>query len=299
MGDQTQPKGSESPPEPTMPPIAAGEEHPLEYEETPIIEPIKEEESVPKTAPPPEPFKPPPPPHQPPGLIFGSRLGKLIFFAILFAIGVWLSTILRQFVPSGIPQLSLPKPQPQVKTTPTSLPAPPEPTDPFADWKTYYVISAVTRGAIDNISFKLPPEILPPVCDGPSCVSQGTYLPGGTRFTVAARGTGQALPDYRGALLTDVSGRAFATKEATVAGFMATEFRGEFTGITVGGYAFTQMRGVMLGINEKLALEINHFAPSGISSDFVADEALFDKILKTLEFTWTGQGQEKGTIPTP
>ncbi len=294
-----------SPPAPTPSPAANAGEKPLVYEETPVIEPQSEvdrplaevKEEAPTPSEPPK-WTPPPPPPQPPGSSLLTLVGNLLLFAALFAVGVWLSTLLGQFIPGRGPQLTLPLP-----TTAKSSPAPKapslvKPTDPFAGWKTYQVISGATRQPVAGVSFKLPPEVLAPLCDGQACASQGTYLPGGTRFTVAVRGAGQLLADYRGALLTDAAGRAFSMKETQLMGLGAVEFRGEFTGITVGGYAFTKMRGIMVGVNDKLALEINHFAPSGVTSDFAADETLFEKILQSLEVTAAG-GQKGAVMPLP
>lgn len=282
-----------NPPAQMPSPPAAAAEKPLVYEETPVIEP--QPEAAKEEAPPQ--WTPPPPPPQPPGSSLLTLVGNLLLFAALFAVGVWLSTLLRQFIPGGGPQLALP--QPTAKTTPaTKTPTPAKPTDPFAGWKTYQVISGATRQPVVGVSFKLPPEVLAPLCDGQACASQGTYLPGGTRFTVAARGAGQLLADYRGALLTDAAGRAFTMKETQLMGLSAVEFRGEFAGITVGSYAFTKMRGIMVGVNDKLALEINHFAPAGVTSDFAADEILFEKILQSLEVTAAG-GQKGAVMPLP
>ncbi|MFZ5845731.1 MAG: hypothetical protein ACOY0S_04735 [Patescibacteria group bacterium] len=277
---------------------ATEKEKPLVYEETPVIEPVKEE--VPPPAPTPPPVSPlPAQAGKPPRRGILGILGNLVLFAALFAVGVWLSMYAKQFLPTGLPAKLPPVgiiPTTKVTATPTQ--AVTRPTDPYAGWKTYQVISGATRQAIAEVNFKLPPEVLPPICDGTTYASQGTYLSGGTRFTVAARGVGQLLPDPRGALLTDVSGRAFTMREATVAGLAATEFRGEFVGVTAGGYAFTKMRGVMLGITDKLVIEMNHFAPSGVTSDFAADDILFDKILASIELSIPGQkGEVKPASP--
>ena len=48
---------------------------------------------------------------------------------------------------------------------------------------------------------------------------------------------------------------------------------------------FSAVCGVMMiELTNTLSLEINHFTPNGITSDFVKDDALFDTILKTLTF---------------
>ncbi|MBI4062311.1 hypothetical protein HY410_00145 [Candidatus Gottesmanbacteria bacterium] len=238
-----------SDPSPALPPT------PLVYEETPIIEPVK--------APSPQ---------------SSHTIATIVFFILLFALGVWLSTFLRQYIPSNVPLES--------QITPTHIALPIASPTPLpvgeADWKTYGVLSGATKIAIPGISFRLPQDVLAPICDGASCASQGTYLPGGTRFTVAPRGGNQALRDFRGAVVTDAGGRAFTTTPTTVAGKQALEFSGLFTGTTGGGYSFTQMRGVMIEVDSTLWLEINHFTPTGVSADFASDDTLFNEILKTL-----------------
>lgn len=235
--------------------------------------------SQPQSAP--EPFVPvqptPPMPHRARGS-FLNTLGYLILFILLFVLGIWLSTVVRQYLPSG---------QPAVVPTPSSGASlenarPLTPDDPYAGWETHFIISGITREPVVNISFKLPPDVLAPICDGTGCPSQGTYLPGGTRLTVAARGAGQTLRDYRGAVVTDALGQPFVTKDATTAGKMGVTFSGAFNGTTVGGYAFSRMRGEMIPVSEVLSLEFNHFTPSGITADFDADDVVFEKILKTI-----------------
>lgn len=258
------------------PPTSA---HGLTYEETPVIEPIVEA--------PQQEIQPPSASHS-----FGSTIGMIILFIILFGAGVGLSVFLRQYLegksaPPAGGQTSLPKSTPpaglQTPTsaallTPTSLP------DPYAGWKQYQVISGTTKVAISGISFKLPAEVLAPICDGGSCISQGTYLPNGSRFTVAARGKGQSLTDARGNIIvTDVSGKSFTTKPVTLlGGRKALEYSGLFSGTTVGGYTFSQMRGLMIEIDDTMTLEMNHFTPSGVNADFAADDIVFDKVVQSL-----------------
>ncbi|MBI2404919.1 hypothetical protein HYV22_01925 [Candidatus Gottesmanbacteria bacterium] len=249
------------------PPTSAPE--PLTYEETPIIEPVPDasvHSSNPST---------PPPPRQ------SSFLLWMLLFGAIFFLGVWLSSFIRQFLPSDLSFLGTP--QKETNMTPTPLPT--TRSDPFVGWRTYSVISGITRKAVDGVSFKLPPEVSELFCDGVGCGSQGAYLPGGTRFTVAARGVGQIFADYRGKVVTDFGGQPFATSETVVGGRGALSFVGDFTGSTVTGYTFTKMRGVMIAVTDRLALEVNHFAPVGVTSDFASDDALFSKILETFTFT--------------
>ncbi len=222
------------------------------------------------------PSVPPPPPA--PKASFGVGIAVLILFAGLFGLGVWLSSFFRQYLPSNAPT-------PAQQASGTIAPTPKVPLDPFATWKSYFVVSGATKLPVTGIAFQLPPNVLSPICDSASCVSQGTYLPGGTRFTVAARGTGQLLADFRGRVVSDVGGIIFTTKEATVSGHKAQEFTGIFTGQTVSGYAFSRMRGLMIEVGPTLSLEINHFTPSGITADFAADDTLFNQIVKTVSFS--------------
>lgn len=233
----------------------------LHYEETPIIEPAKPRSSL------------------------GATLGTTLLFVVLFSVGVGLSVVLRQWLASR----SLPAASTTTNPSPTPSPTPyvnvlispiASPTAAIADsytgWNMHQVISGV--------SFKLPPDVLSPICDGASCASQGAYLPNGSRFTVAPRGKGHLLVDARGNIvITDSSGKSFTTKQITLTGGRKVlEYTGLFSGTTVGGYTFSQMRGLMIEIDEDETLEMNHFTPSGVSADFAKDDALFDKIVASL-----------------
>ncbi|MBI4066232.1 hypothetical protein HY411_00805 [Candidatus Gottesmanbacteria bacterium] len=262
---------------------------PLQYEETPVIEPVTQEplttspEVIPSS-----------PQSRRTHSSLGSTVVMIFFFIILFALGVGLSVMLRQYFAS---RTEAPPQSTTTKPTPTRVPSsdinalqPPvrSPTaaivDPYAGWKTYQVISGVTKQPVPGVSFKLPSESLAPICDGVQCASQGTYLSNGSRFTVAARGKGQLLADARGnVLVTDWSGKSFTTKAVTLAGGRkALEYSGLFSGTTVGGYTFSQMRGLMMEIDEVETLEMNHFTPSGVSAEFAKDDVLFDKIVASL-----------------
>lgn len=208
----------------------------------------------------------------------GTMFTIIIFFA-LFIGGIWLSSFLRQFFTIESPSLQETENSVLPTTTPESAVS--------GSWKTYDVISATTKLPFAGVTFQLPPDVLSPICDGTNCSSQGTYLPGGTRFTVAPRGAGQALADARGAAISDALGTSFTSKAVTVAGLPATEFTGVFTGRTVSGYGFSQMRGVMVELTPTTSLEVNHFSPNGIIADFAADDTLFDAILKTINVTKT------------
>jgi len=237
----------------------------LQYEETPEV-------PIPQT--------PSPVPKKKSGCL--GTIFTIILFLALFIGGIWLSSFVRQFFPSNEPV------EEETETTiiPTITPATIA-TDSaaVAAWKTYDVISGTTKQSFTGITFQLPSDVLSPICDGSGCASQGTYLPGGTRLTVAPRGAGQALRDFRGSVVSDVGGTAFTVKTTTVAGRPATEFIGTFTGRTVSGYGFGRMRGVMIELTSATSLEVNHFSPSGIVADFAADDTLFDAILKTITMT--------------
>ncbi len=251
----------------------------LTYEETPVITPIPE-----------------PAVEKKPNKILGFFKG-LLFFIILFVVGFVLSGYLRDFfsktitTPSPTPMLSQnPLLTPEstdagsvLFTTPEATPAAPT---------TYSVLNGLTRQAVTDISFTLPGSVLPPICDGSACGSQGTYLPGGTRFTVAARGSGQVLADFRGKIISDAGGKPFTVTTTTIAGKPATEFTTLQTGSTIGGYSFSRMHGYMIEVTDTLSLEINHFSPSGITADFAADELVFNTIIQSLTFG----GIQKGSV---
>lgn len=204
---------------------------------------------------------------------------KIVLFLGFIVGGVWLSSNIRQFTTQKDRQ-DTPTPTGVRSLLVASLSAVPVNT-----WKTYDVISGTAKQPFRGVTFKLPPDVLSPICDGTSCSSQGTYMPGGSRFTVAPRGAGQNLADFRGTAIADVGGVTFTTKQVTVTGFPAMEFTGTFTGRTVSGYGFSAMRGVMIALTPTASLEINHFTPNGIVADFAADDTLFDEILKTVVVT--------------
>ena len=225
-----------------------------------------------------------------------SSLG--IFFIILFIIGFVLSGYIRDYLGSlgtGGTTPSTPKTSvvenestdagDMLFTTPEASATP----------KTYSVMNGLTRQPVSDISFRLPSSVLPPICDGSACGSQGTYLPGGTRFTIAARGAGQVLADFRGKIISDAGGKSFVVNTTTIAVKSATEFTTSKVGSTIGGYAFSRMHGYMIEVTDTLSLEINHFSPSGITTDFAADEIVFNDIVKSLIFGGTLKGS---VIPT-
>lgn len=278
-----QPAGNSSQPENTNVP-----QPPLTYEETPVIEPVPQE--------PPEEVPSPPESRPTPHNSIGSTMGMIVLFLALFGVGMGLSIFLRQYLSSrseSSPATESIEPSPTISATPSiaintlSPTATPTATlAPASDvWKTYPVISGATKQPILGVTFMLSSDVLAPVCDGGNCASQGTYLPGGSRFTVAPRGRGQLLIDARGNVgLTDASGKSFTIKQVFLAGGRkALEYSGNFQGSTVGGYTFSSMHGFMIEIDDGLTLEMNHFAPAGLTVDFAGDEEAFSKIVASVE----------------
>lgn len=273
----------------------------LTYEETPVIEPPPSAEPPP--APDPVPAETPPAPAPPPtpetksrpaGKSFFRRflgmLGTLLIFALLFGAGVFLSGILRDYLnaPATEETAVIPTPTP-VSILPAGS-ATPSATPAATGWTAYAVISGVTRVAIPGISLSLPSDLAAPTCDGSSCSSQGTYLSGGTRLTIAPRGAGQVLKDFRGSIISDLQGQAFTVTQTTVAGRNAVAFEADFTGSTAGGSTFSRMRGVMIEVTPTLSLELNHFTPTGTTADFASDDAVFNQILSRVSFSSTSSG---------
>lgn len=209
--------------------------------------------------------------------------GTIIFVVLLFGLGVWLSSQIRSFfAPVISDEIAVPTLFPTSGTegiTGDSLPSSPSATGSASLSQTMEVISGTTKKAIPGLSYQLPGLIKAPACDSAGCSSQGTNLPGGTRFTVAPRGQGQLLPDFRGAILTDAAGREFTMKQTVIGGISVYEYTGDFTGRTGGGYTFTAIRGVLVPVSETLAIEFNHFAPAGVITDFAKDDVLFNEII--------------------
>lgn len=294
-----QPSSPAASPAPTAPPP------PLPVEETPEILPAPPIET-PSTNPPPMAPPPPTPPPVTPAAPQKSSgclrtIGIIILVVGIFVLGIWLSNFIRQYLPGGnggtvSTQSPTPTENPVSTQSGTTI------SGTTSSWTTYQVISGITKLPISGVSFQLPASVLAPICDGTNCVSQGTYLPGGTRFTVAPRGTGQVLPDYRGTVISDVNGITFTSNPTTIAGRQAVEYTGTFTGRTVSGYAFTKMHGYMIALTDTTSLEINHFTPAGITADFDSDETLFQQIMGTLSITGTASSTIKGAVlvtPTP
>lgn len=231
---------------------------------------------------------------------FIGFIGTIAFYLLLFIIGVFLSIFLRQYAAQKtglLDQVKIPellKKEPVIKEEDKEEVLPTETVPEEARWVAYGVISGINKQPFEGLVFKLPESVLEPICDGSACASQGTYLPGGTRFTTALRGENQVLEDFRNAVISDLEGQAFNTEEKTVSGLPAVEYFGEFEGTTAGGYVFSRMRGFMIELNEATSLEVNHFASVGIDADFESDDVLFDEIIMTILYSQAPPLLQKG-----
>ena len=243
---------------------------PIIYEETPIIEPIGEKKL-------PDPLDIPEiSSRNRDGKQSSSFIGKILFFLLLFVLGVVGSTFVRPFL-DGVTFPTFPS-LIQKANIPTEMPTPTiVPVDETAGWNEYR-LDAGTH----IVTYRLPASVLSPICDAQTCPSEGTYLEGGSRLTVSTKTTSAPIVNFAKLIVKDGGGRVFETKETTVAGLLAVDFSGTFAGITTGGYSFTRMHGVMIQITPTVTVEINHFAPNGITSEFEKDDAIFSQILKTV-----------------
>ena len=176
-----------------------------------------------------------------------------------------------------VPSLTITQ-EPSKTLTPTQRPI----TE--TTWVAMGVYSGQGNAPIAGLEYKIPPNVSVPTCDTSRCASRGTNLPAGTRFTVAVRGQGYQLPDPRGKILSDASGREFTLREVNIAGFKGTEFVGNFSGTTGGGFGFSQMHGVMLEVSDSTILELNHFSPSQKQSNFDSDHQVFEEILRSVRY---------------
>lgn len=171
-----------TPQQPTETTIPVSDAPPaITYEETPVITPIVEPVETPVA---------PPPVEQPipkkTSLL--SVIKNIVLLGILFVIGYILSGVIRNAINTSKTTNVAPTPTPVTLSTLSNQEATDSTlmtiTNPnttgteSAAWKQYNPINGTTRKPIDTIQFSLPSTILPPVCDGSACGSQGTYLPG-------------------------------------------------------------------------------------------------------------------------
>lgn len=217
----------------------------------------------------------------------GKILPTLLLVIVLLAIGVGISLIIRQFT-NDIPSISTFVPgMPGSVTATPSVPAqtasPTPNPDAMEGWRTESVFTGTANVAYPGVTYRLPADILTPICDGALCVSRGTYLPGGTRFTVSFKTETKTADEFLHTVVTDAASNAFDTQEASMAGRPARTYAGSFAGQTTGGYQFTRLAGIMILLPDNRVLEFNHFSPLGLNADFTSDEALFQKIVGTVK----------------
>lgn len=216
-----------------------------------------------------------------------SLIFNLLIFVILFFVGVTGSLIINKlFLTPKNPET--PKTEIPIVITQTKAP------DVTGSWNLFEILSATDGNP--QISISIPQNMLTPICDGQSCVSKGTYMDGGTRFTVSVRDNPTNI-NFSQTIVTDITGKQFETKDATISGLIAREFSGDFIGTTAGGYRFTKMHGFLIKANETKLVEINHFAPAGITTDFISDDEVFNKIITTLQIS--SQSNVKNVQYTP
>lgn len=251
------------------------------------------------------PESPPIPPPEFPGAVPTRRspLSVLVtvgMVVVLFGLGVLGSMALRQYLNrTEDSSTSRPMPSPVAETRDEEVDAPIIPSDATDsgmvesrdgatnDSPSDYVariLSGVTGEALDGVSFRLPAGVKPLECDRPNCISQGTFLPGGTRFTVAARGRGEKLRDFRDGVISDAFGKEFTVEDITYQGRKAVQYSADFSGSTVNNFGFSRMSGIMIALTDDSSIEFNHFTPAGKQTDFPADEELFEQILVSLSF---------------
>jgi hypothetical protein len=204
-----------------------------------------------------------------------SAFKNILLFCLLFLIGIGFSLIYSYFF--GKNKIINAPPIQEVQTI---SPTPQE----NINLKSFSITKG-KNGELSGVEIKLPVDMLTPICDGDACVSFGSYMTGGTRFTVSYQEKAGIKDVFKNLIVTDATGKQFETKEATVSGLMARDYQGEFVGTTSGGYRFTKMHGVMVKISDTELIEINHFAPSGITTDFAGDEKVFSQIIQSFKLS--------------
>lgn len=273
------------------------------YEETPEIIPIEEpiadvSQSPHAVLPAHEDLKPPIAMKKP----RGGLIVRVMVFCVVFVIGLGVSFLVRPYL--GDLALSLGSRSDEKKQTegkPT-ISLENETLTPGGDignetilggtvTPTPVILSSVgnfTYALVDEqkqpvgVTINLPVTIAKPSCDTTLCTSQGTNLPGGTRFTVAAYTKGPYITDISRARIIDLSGQQFVSEVASISGKVGVKYLGNFRGTTSGGYMFTAMQGVMVRVKDTLTVELNHFTPIGVSTDFDRDTTVFNAIVASL-----------------
>jgi hypothetical protein len=284
----------------------------LVYEETPIIEPIADP-VIPKDLPNPLatpellPEKPrkeiSPVALSRPVKSGGGCLGmirNIVFFLLLIGIGILISmayqyiSTLNLFKPAANTNTNINQPTPTTEpdngqNMPLITPSAnqlkpmikPSVVQTAGQSRRYQIQKMDKTGS--GFSVILSGVVVDPVCDGSGCESYGTYLPGGTRLTLAVKSYNKTADDFGRTNIIDAAGVKFDTSTATISGKLTREFKGTFNGLTTGGYRFNQMHGYMILAQPNMTLEINHFTPSGINADFTSDESVFEEIVKSLQ----------------
>ncbi len=222
----------------------------------------------------------------------------ILIFVVLFGVGIFASMAFRQIMPNGI-QFPVgggaakdeitPLPTPQIvpeDQLPVSTQSGIVPTK-FPQNISQNVLMVGGKSAVPGLNFVLPATVAALSCDGNNCASQGAYLPGGSRFTIAARGKGQGLPITKGAKLVDSSGKAFDMSDQVVAGFTVRQFVGNTSGSTMNGFTFSKIRGNILTLSNDLELEMSVFAPAGQIVSWENDNKLFDQIVASVIYDST------------
>jgi hypothetical protein len=234
----------------------------------------------------------------------GNKFVSVLVFLFLFALGIGVSMVVRSYLSRPTTSevvIPIETPEPTVEEeiafdiTPTEFATPststkiiisnkPTVRPTIKPIKTIYGIRDARTGKdVVGVSFTLSPNIKPLECDKPNCISQGTNLPGSTRFTVALRGDGQQLRDFRGGAISDATGKEFSMSKTVFQGREAVEYEADFTGSTINSIRFGKMRGIMIALDDGTSIELNHFCPSGMECDFDSDNGVFSTILSSLQ----------------
>lgn len=212
----------------------------------------------------------------------GRHLGAIapiVGVVLLFGVGIGISMFVNYLNNSRISTVNKSGPESGREIIPPITPA--APVNQYEAWKDFEIANPTDKSVLAAI--KIPPEMLPPICDGRTCASQGTFMPGGTRFTVSVRQGIMNEAEFATLTMTDMSGQPFETKSASEGAVRQKTYTGSFIGTTASGYKFTQMYGRVYWIGPGQVLEINHFSPSGINVDMAGDRQLFTKITNSLE----------------
>ncbi|OGG08606.1 hypothetical protein A2154_00690 [Candidatus Gottesmanbacteria bacterium RBG_16_43_7] len=212
-------------------------------------------------------------------IIIPKLITNAVILAVLFGLGMAISIAYHRIKSrSAQSPAAVVAPQSvQKQETPT-----PKAATPVS--RGLYEVKTTVAGRGSGIFIRLPPEMLVPICDSQACTSYGSYLSGGTRFTVSIRSDQALISNFSDANITDANSTPFVNRNMTLNGKNAREFTGDFEGTTSGGFRFTKMHGVLIQLDQRGVLELNHFAPAGINVDFDRDDEVFSQIISTVTF---------------